>query len=181
MKTWVIPSIVVTFLLVGCGANFAGFNAGDFIQSRVPAEVQESRGLPERVAHNKSEEQFRLWSNDTRRVAEAWSSNIEDSGRWIAFFDGFLYEGWEQVSPVLATMGPAGTLASFLGGWLLVKRPRDKRPEEVDEEKRKSFNEADRRGRELAALIAESIKGGDIDEAKFRAYLESIESSGESS
>jgi hypothetical protein len=178
MKTWIAPALIVTILLAGCGFSMAGFSAGDFIQSRVPSEIQEDRGLPERVAHNKSEETFRLWTNDQRRIADAWASNLEDSGKWLAFVDGFLYEGWEQFSPVLASMGPVGTLASFLGGWLLLKRPKDATTAEVESAKRKSFNEADRRGRELAVLVAESIKDGKLDEAKFRSYLESIEKSG---
>ena len=155
---WLTAGIVAILITVATVAACAAFDSGDIVRSKTPVEVQESKDLPPRMSHNDSMSAYLRWQRDQLAIDEAWGNELEKSGKWVAFIDGFTYEAWQQFSPFLASAGPIGTIGAFLGGWLFVRRPSDATAKQLSAEKQASFNEADKRGRELAADIAKAAK-----------------------
>lgn len=154
-------ALAIIVLVAGGVAACAAFDSGDFVKSKVPAEVQESQGLPPKVSHNTNIQAFERWQRNQQAVQAIWVDEIEKSQKWVGFIDGFTYQAWESFSPFLASAGPLGSVALALGGWLFLPRPGDKSPAEVQKEKEGSFNEGDQRNRALMIRLAESNAAAD--------------------
>lgn len=193
---YAFTGLMALMLVGGVLTACYGFDAGDIVVSRTPTAVQApvyvdgvdesgnpmkvkiSDGVPELVSHNQSAKHFEIWQTDVLRTGQIWKANLEESGKSVVFLNSWKDLGVAWADSQLAGLGLVGMGGTGLLASLLIKRPKDKTPAEVEaeiakkeaqwadivsKEKRDSYNEAERRAKESQVILLNLLKANGVD------------------
>lgn len=105
---------------------------------------------------NEAKRDLEVVVDATTRYVEWRSEDIQKRERWIAFAEGFVTAGLEPLMGEAAKFaGPFAPLVTLLGGYM-IKRRKDRDPDEVRQEKEASYNAGQKAM--LEALKAAGVK-----------------------
>lgn len=149
-----LPAIGIVALL-GMAAC-SGFDFERFVKVNVPLGIQQSEGLPSKIALADSKSEFAAWADDVKREAAEWRAANERGAEIVAVFNSVSQAALDEYGPALAgiPLGPVGAvgLAGVLG--LLIKRPGDRTTAEAQAKADAAWDEAYKAG--LAAAGGKS-------------------------
>ena len=120
---WIYGSalvVLILFVTVGC------FKLGDIIKVPVPKTVQQANDIPPRISYNQSLKEYESWKSATQITDSQWRADIIEGGNDIAMVKSFLAEGLPLVGNIPG-LGFASLGIAFLGGWLGLSKPGDKK------------------------------------------------------
>lgn len=131
-------ALALSVTLAAC----AGFDIGDVVQVRTPAEVQQTTGLPRKQTLNEAESSYEAWVEDVTRQSAQWRESIERGNEVAMILTQISMRALDEVGPTIAglpVLGPALPFLTLLTG-LVIRRPGDVSRREAEKEKRSSYN-----------------------------------------
>lgn len=152
----ILWTTVAMFTIAGCTLGLV--DPGDYVPvspTKAPAGMvvevpDESQPV------NEAKRDLEVVIDSTTRYVEWRSEDIAKRERWIAFAEGFVSAGLEPLLGEAAKFaGPAAPLLTLLGGYL-IKRRKDRDPDQVREEKEASYKAGQKAM--LASLKSAGIK-----------------------
>lgn len=152
MNRWIV--VAVCLLISLALASCAGMNLGDLVRVKTPVEVQQDKGLPGSLSLNESEQQYRAWVDDVRRVGAHWRTSIEGADRVRDLLGQITLRALDDVGPSVAgvpVLGPSLPLLAGLAG-LFIRRPGDADKDTLRKEKEASYNAGIEAGKSLPVL-----------------------------
>jgi len=129
-------------------ASIAGCSVEDIVRVKTPPAVQAVFDQPPSMSYREAGQQQQIVAETTKTALTQWGTNYDDAGEWVGLIGGLSGVAYEQYGPMVqAAAGIGGPFATFLAGWLLIRKPGTVPiGEKID-----SFNEGEKRAESRAA------------------------------
>lgn len=109
MNTKTVGLVVAALALCGALAACAGFNLGDLIKVKTPADIQKTEGTPATLTLNEAETEYKLWVEKTKAVGVEWKGRISSANEVRSMLGQLTMTGLDSVGPTLGgipVLGP---------------------------------------------------------------------------
>ena len=148
--TAVFLTIVLGALWVPFIASIAGCSVGDIVQVRTPPKAQQVFDMPPKMSLNDARDARTVAVSDATLALTQLDERIDSAAFWETAFNGLAGDLWAEYGPMAqAAAGPFGGTVGLLAGWLLIRRPGDKKGAQAESEKAQAKEDSYNKGMEI--------------------------------